>query len=265
MELGAEILKPRQGLAEVLVHGSRLQGAQPHPHRRGALTDGRKELPKGRLLGKIPPPGGDLNARDHHLPVACLGDLPGLGDGLLQGQRTHGAAGIGDDAVGAEVAASVLHLEHGAGAFGHAPRREHLEGAAAEGVVHGEGAPLLRDCGLHRVEKGHAPAGAGHHVHVQRLHGLRFHLGVAAAHRHHRRRILPPDAADHVPGLLVRHRRDGAGVDDVGVAGLVPAALNVAALGENLLHSLGLILVYLTAQGIDGKMHHRITKILIEY
>ena len=85
-------------------------------------------------------------------------------------------------------------------------------------------------------------------------------LDIAAAHGDHRRRMLPAATANHRPVLFVCHRRDGAGVDDIAVTGLIEAADLMTLVPEQLLHGLGLILVGLAAKGIKCKLHVKSTK-----
>ncbi|SCJ66884.1 Uncharacterised protein [uncultured Blautia sp.] len=80
-------------------------------------------------------------------------------------------------------------------------------------------------------------------------------LGIAAAHCHHGAGVLPLDAVDHLPGLLVADCRDGAGVHDIGIRLIGKLRERVPPCQQLLLHGLGLILVHLAAQGIDGNFH----------
>ena len=57
------------------------------------------------------------------------------------------------------------------------------------------------------------------------------------------------------PVFLVRHSSDGAGVDDIAIAGFLKAADLVAKIREEPLHGLGLILICLTSEGIKGNFH----------
>ena len=80
-------------------------------------------------------------------------------------------------------------------------------------------------------------------------------LGITAAHRHHRRRMLLLYPMDHLPGLLVADGSDGAGVHHIGV-GLVGKFHHLMSFcPEGLLHSLRLILIYLAAKGVNGNFH----------
>ena len=61
--------------------------------------------------------------------------------------------------------------------------------------------------------------------------------------------------ADRVAGFFVADRSDGAGVDDIGVGWPVEGHQDMAPGGQLLLHGGSLVLIDLTAQGIDGDIH----------
>ena len=182
-------------------------------------------------------------------PVTRRGQGVGLGRRRRDGLAAHRAPGEGDDAVGAEVAAAVLHLEHGPGPPGQPSGGEQLKVVALQGVIHRHrrlrrtpDAPLLQP-----VQKGQPVTGPGHQIHPQGGDGVGLGLGVAAADRHHRLRVVPAGAADHVAALFVADGGDRTGVDDVYVGLALKGDQGVAPLGEDGLHGLGLVLVDLAA------------------
>ena len=162
--------------------------------------------------------------------------------------------GVRNDAVGAAVVTAVLHLQERPGPAGQASGRQDLE--AVQGRV-----GLRRDGAAVRYgvfQPGHEvrpAAGAPDEVRSQ-VPGVRPPgLGIAAAHGHHGLRPLPPDTANHLPGLPVTLRRDGTGVDHVGVRFFREGHHAVAPLPQELFHGLRLVLVDFTAQGIDCRSH----------
>ena len=83
-------------------------------------------------------------------------------------------------------------------------------------------------------------------------------LAVAAAHADHCLGVLLSAPPDHRPVLFIRYRGNRAGVDHIAVTlpGKIPDLMSHG--GKELLHCLGLILVYLAAQGIKSKFHSKI-------
>ena len=110
MELRAELGQGCRPAAEVLRHRPGLQGPQPQPELRRGGGEPLHEVDEPLAIFEVLAPGGDLDARQHYLPVALVLEpfrlLPGLGEG----QGPHRSPGVGNDAVGAEVDAAVLHL-----------------------------------------------------------------------------------------------------------------------------------------------------------
>ena len=109
--------------------------------------------------------------------------------------------------------------------------------------------------GEHILQKLLPAAASAHHVRPQLLYGLGGVLAVTAAHADDRLRVFPAAAAEHGPVFLVRHGGDGAGIDDIAVAGVLKGGDVVPLLGQQALHGLSLILVGFAAQGIKSKFH----------
>jgi hypothetical protein len=84
-------------------------------------------------------------------------------------------------------------------------------------------------------------------------------LAVAAADTDDRVRVIFSTPADQGAIFPVRFAGDGAGVDDVAVAVFIKPADLMTPVPEQLLHGLGLILVYLTAEGMKSKSHRNTT------
>ena len=257
MEVGAQVGQGGRPAAEFLGDGTGLQAAQPHPAFRGGGAEGLHQIDERAAVPEVRAPGGNLDPGEHQLPVTLTGKAFRFTDRVRQRQGTDGPAGVGDDAVGAEIDAAILHLEHGPGPSLQSTGAQALIGPPAQGVVH----PDQRLCQprpgqvLQRVQKGHALAGAHDQVHLQRADGLRRGLSVAAAHRHHRAGRALAGLADGLAGFLIAHRRNGAGVDDIGVGLPREGDQRVAPALQFGLQRLGLVLVDLAAQGIDSNSH----------
>ena len=119
------------------------------------------------------------------------------------------------------------------------------------------GFQILFACGsfLQQGDKALPVAGTGNEIHPQLPHILGMGLGVAAAHRHHRRRVLLLHPVDRLPGLLVADRSNGAGVHNIGIRLIGKVHHLMAFCPEGLLHSLRFILIHLAAKGINGDFH----------
>lgn len=97
-------------------------------------------------------------------------------------RERHPPPGVRDDAVGAEVDAAVLNLQHGPSAALQAAGGQNLKGAAVEGVVQGGDGLALLPGALQQSGEAQPVPGAGHQIHPQAVHGVRVGLGIAAAH-----------------------------------------------------------------------------------
>ena len=255
VELGAQVGQGRRPAAEVLRHRPGLQAPQPQPDLRRGGAQRLQQVDEGLAVFQVVAPGGNFNAGENDLPVSLRRQLPRLLHRLFQGQGPHRPPCVGNDAVGAEIHAAVLDFQHGPGAALHASGGQHLKGAALKGLVDGLQVLLSGGGLLQQGDEALPVAGAGDQVHPQLPDVLGVGLGIAAAHRHHRRRMLLLHPVDHLAGLLVADGGDGAGVHHVGV-GLPGKIHHLMALGpEGLLHGLGLVLIHLAAQGVNGDFH----------
>ena len=115
--------------------------------------------------------------------------------------------------------------------------------------------PVIRPELLQPVNERVPVSGATDHIHLQLFHVLGVHLGIAAAYTDHRLGVQLSGPAQGVSGLFITDRRDGTGIDNVKIAGLIKPARLIAPGDKVLLQRLGFILVYLAAQGVDGKLH----------
>ena len=256
MELGTQVGKGRCPAAEVLRHRTGLQAAQPQPHPlrhggAGGLQQINEALPGLEILA----PGGDLDTREDDLPVSGRRQFFQLTHRLRRRQGAHPAPGVGNDAVRAEVHAPVLDFQKAAGPVGKAAGRQHLELPAGESVVQGLRRGTLCHGLLQQVHKGHPVSGACHQVRPQLPGVVLVGLGIAAADGGDGLRVLPADPVEHLAGLLVADRRDGAAVDDIGIRRVGEVHDLVSPAAQLLLHGLGLELVDLAAQGVNGNFH----------
>ena len=89
------------------------------------------------------------------------------------GRGAHPPPGVRDDAVGAEVDAAVLDLQHGPSAALQAAGGQDLKGAAVEGVVQGGDGLALLPGALQQTGEAQPVPGAGHQIQFQAVHGVR--------------------------------------------------------------------------------------------
>ena len=133
--MAAEPARRGEAAAEILGYHGRLQRAETYAHvgRRGG--DGLDNVGNAGLAGQVDPVGRDFDAGQNYLAVALGVDARGLRRSGVQRQTAQAAAGVGDDAVGAEIDASVLNLQHGARAPRDGSGGKLLEHAALERLV----------------------------------------------------------------------------------------------------------------------------------
>ena len=244
--MGTQVRQCGGAAAEILRDGAGLQTAQAQPHIPRGGGHRLQKVDERLAVFQVVTPAGDLDAGEHQLPVALLPQLLRLGHRLRLGQRAHRPAGVGDDAVGAEVDAAIFYLQHSAGALGHAAGGQHLERPALQRIVQQRDL-LLPAHLLQQLQKRHAVAGTRHEVNVQRRRLLRMGLHIATAGGHHRLRIQLPAAPQHLPRFFIADGSDRAGVDDIDVRLFIKRYQRVAPAHQLLLHGLRLVLIDLTA------------------
>ena len=136
MKVRAEVGKRTRPAAEFLRDRPRLQAAQADARRGDRPAHRLDQVDQGEAVAPLRTPGGDLDTGEDDLAVTRLGQGDGLLPRRLRRFGAQRAAGVGDDAVGAEVAAAVLHLQHRPCPPLQPAGGEDLKGAAAKGVVH---------------------------------------------------------------------------------------------------------------------------------
>ncbi len=124
-----------QAAAEVLGDDRRLERAEAYAHVPGVLRADEYDVGKAGLSGQIDPVGRDLYAGEDYLAVALGGYAAHLLGGVLKGQTAQPSARVRNYAVGAEIDAPVLYLEHGPRAAVDRPGGQTLEAAAFERLV----------------------------------------------------------------------------------------------------------------------------------
>ncbi|KAF0189989.1 MAG: hypothetical protein FD168_287 [Desulfobulbaceae bacterium] len=270
MEMGQEVLLFGHKGEQLLADFFGFNGAEAKTDVRMGAAESAHQLhaigfflnSRAQILSVEP----NMDAGDHHLAVSF-----GLEDGRLlenffQGQAAAGAAGVGDDAVGAEIIAAVLHPEAGAG-----PTPE---------VTHGQMADLffLQDRGHEHSRV--ARSGAERSLHQLLLVGvadnadgridqlrqfLAGHLGITAGDNDSCFGVLADELTDNMSGLSPGTGSDGAGVDHNDISTFLGADHAAAGSLKAALEGGGFILVDLAAKGADGNFLHSFQGVLVSY
>ena len=256
MEMIADLPRRRDGAAEFLRHDRGLQRPEAKAHPGGGRCRRGDGVREAGLSVQIEAVGRDLDAGEDELAIALGIERSSLRRDLLQGQRADAAARIGDDAVGAEIVAAVLDLEHGPGAAEDGAGGKRFEHAAPEGIVHkGLKLPLLK--GLQNIgDEGVLIAAAVHDVGADGLRVGGAELAPAAADSRERAGVLLAQAADRLAGFAPALRRDGAGIDDDEIDRLPLRCGLKALLLQEGLHGLRLVLVDLAAESGYNVTHN---------
>src|SRR5690606_37351411 len=150
-----------------------------------------------------------------------------------------------------------VYVHRVAGAYFEVQRRHILDLLDVKDLFDGTNRTAGPKDLLHHVHQLRAPVGAHHHVDAGDGGDLVGRVLYVAPHRDHHGPGIPADGpADHLPGLLRRLIGDAAGVDHVHVRGLVEIDHLVPATPEEGGHALGVVEVYLAAQGRERDPAH---------
>src|SRR5690606_1721390 len=257
VQVAADLGKAGHGLEELVVDLVGVDGTQADPLDPGDLVNPLEDPGQrdGRIqvVAVVP----QVHAGEHHFFKALFGQAPHQLLDPLGPAAAAPAAGPRDLAKRAELVAAVLDLHHGAGAAFEVQRRQLLELPDLKDLFDGTNRPAGPKDLLHHVHQLRAPVGAHHHVDAGDGGDLVGRVLYVAPHRDHHGPGIPADGpADHLPGLLRRLIGDAAGVDHVHVRGLVEIDHLVPATPEEGGHALGVVEVYLAAQGRERDPAH---------
>ena len=254
MELAHQTRHLGKAPGEVLRHYLGLQRAQAHAFHAGRIVH-RADGVQQRIL-RAPAVAGQVDARDHDLPIARVRKALRLRTHLIQRHGAHRPPHAGDDAVGAVAVAALLNLHGGAG-LALVPGNEQRLKLRALQRQHGVDAFVLRNGLLRQLHHAGALLYADYHPHAVHLENLlRVALGQTARHHDGAARMQPRDAPDQLLRLLVAGSGDGAGVDEVHVRLVLHRNGGIARALEGLQHGLGVVLVDLAAQRLHSDCSH---------
>ena len=243
MELMAQIGQRRQPSAKLLGDNSGFQRTQAHPKLRHRLTDGFNQPCHLGLARQIHSPAGNFDACHHNFPVPPSSQILGLLHRQLHRSRANRPPGVGDNTVGTEIDAAVLHFQHGPGPLFQAAGGQNFKFSPAQSIVQAFQMGAVFQCLEHLLHKSLPSAAAADDVYPKLTHILRRVLAVAAADADHRFGVVPAAPADYRPVFLVRHCGYGAGIDDITVTDLVKRHNFMAFFCQKSLHCLGFVLI----------------------
>ena len=221
----------------------------------------------GQAGARILAVAGQADARQHHLTITGIGQMPQLLQNALLTAAAHRPPGPGNHTVGTAAVAAVLHLDKGPGVFGKAFDGQFLKPLALLVGANVHNALLLAVQHL-ADQLGQDPAGTGpcHHVGLGDFSGLLGKgLGVAAGEHRHGAGIFPFGAAQPFAALLIAEIGHGTAVDDVDIGFLTGGDHSVAVCLKQLCHGTGFILIHFASQGIKTDAHARVHPLLSRY
>lgn len=170
--------------------------------------------------------GAGVDASENHLFGPRRLNTAGGAEGLLNGGGAGASAGEGNGAVGAEVVATVLDFEEGAGSV-FARIGEETFAVVAKHL--GYAGHLLNFLFCHLCEASHDD-----------------NLGIG---------VLPVGLSDGVAAFLLGHGGDGAGVDEVEVGDAAPLDNGVTLLGEAAQEVGSFGVVEFASKGVGSDFH----------
>ena len=179
---------------------------------------------------------------------------------FIRRKTADAAARIRDDAIGAEVVAAVLDLEHRARAAIGSAGRQRLKVKAPERIIDAGDGRMLTKCAQNIIHERLLAAAAVHDIGADGGGILGAELRPAAAHGAQCLRVLLAQLADHLARLAPAFRRDGAGIDDDQVDRVTLPCGRKSVRVQQRFDRLRFILVDLAAEGGYNIVHKNISK-----
>ena len=179
---------------------------------------------------------------------------------FIRRKTADAAARIRDDAIGAEVVAAVLDLEHRARAAIGSAGRQRLKVKAPERIIDAGDGRMLTKCAQNIIHERLLAAAAVHDIGADGGGVLGAELRPAAAHGTQCLRVLLAQLADHLARLAPAFRRDGAGIDDDQVDRISLPCGRKSVRVQQRFDRLRFILVDLAAEGGYNIVHKNISK-----
>ena len=149
---------------------------------RRSLGDGDNDIGKVGLALEVNAIGGNLDAGHDKLTVTLFVKLPRLFCRLLYRQTAYPAAGVGDDAVGAEIDAAILYLKERTGVARNRTGGQLLKHSALKGLVEHFFMRALKRRIFDGFDELHPVAAAEHDIRTELFGSVGAQLRVAAGH-----------------------------------------------------------------------------------
>ena len=260
MKMSADLTGRGGTAAKVLRDDRRLDRTEAQAHLRCGGGHCLNGVGQRECARKIPPIGRDLDAGQHKLTVTLLGQMRSLPHHFIRRKTADAAARIRDDAIGTEVVAAVLDLEHRARAAIGSAGRQRLKVKAAERVIDAGDGCVLTKCAQNIIHERLLATAAVHDIGADGGCVLGAELRPAAAHGAQCLRVLLAQLADHLARLAPAFRRDGAGIDDDQVDRVSLPCGRKSVRVQQRFDRLRFILVDLAAEGGYNIVHKNISK-----
>ena len=260
VEVGANSAAFCQATAEIFGDDGGFQRTKADSHVTGGLCTGFDNVCQVGLAGQVKAVGSYLNAGEDDFLVAQGGNAGGFRGGIGNGQTSQATSGVGDDAVAAEVDATILNFQHGAGSAGDSACRQLLKVKALEGLVNIGAFLALGGSGDNSFNKVDSVGCAKDDLCADFLGLLGAYLRIAAADGYDAAGVFVSETADGLAGFSATFGSDGTGVDNDNVCKLTGCCRVKTTLLQNALHGLCFILVDLTAKS-RYNIFHRVLQI----
>ena len=228
------------------------QGAEPQPLCKLLFGDGLEELMKRYRRVEVMPVAAQVYAGQHDFPEAPPGRTLNRSQGVFRQNTAAAPPGIGNDAVGTEGIAAILHLEKGPGVLGETLQGERFRMPLPGNVRHYH-LPVVAQL---MDEPGNVPFFTVADHQRDTRHVLQFvggYLGIAAGDNNPRRGVPFHHPADKAAGLGIGTGRNGTGIDNVDIGGIIESDDGKPFPGKLFRHDGRLELIRLAAE--SGECH----------
>ena len=201
---------------------------------------------------KIDPVGTQVDPRQYDFFIVAFRQFPHLAQDILHHAAAHPAAGIRDNAVSAELVASVLDLDIGSRVIARLRQMQGFIFAGAADVFDLRGRSALCRVFVQDPHQVFFMIVSEHNVNARILAFPVLRLDVAARCHDDGVRVHLPRPVQHLPGLPVGDIRHCTGIDNIDVRPFFKRHDLVSCLLEHFLHCFCFICVYFAPQIVQS-------------